>query len=135
MDEALTLAFSAAELAVKAVNQAKDAARKTSATNLFELLLKDIEHLKLQKSQQPDDAFSDLKPLVTKVSKIRKLKEPVSSRPLPNSEKILLLKASFINGFKFPPWKEAPTESEFELQEGEQLFQYVLGRVSFEPVC
>lgn len=131
----MTLAFSAAELAVKAVNQAKDAARKTSATKLFELLLKDIEHLKLQKSQQPDDAFLDLEPVMTKVSKIRKLKEPVSSRPSPNSEKILLLKASFINGFKFPPWKEAPEDSEFELQEGEQLFQYVLSRDSFEPVC
>lgn len=110
---------------MKAAHLAEDTARKTSATKLFELLLKDIEHLKLQKSQQQEDVFSDLEPVVTKVSKIRKLKEPVSSRPLPISEKILLLKASFINGFKFPPWKEAPADSEFELQEGEQLFQYV----------
>lgn len=55
-------------------------------------------------------------------TKLPKLPEPVSSRKLPTSEQILLLKASQLNGFKFPPWKDTPEDHHFELLPGQQLF-------------
>lgn len=58
-------------------------------------------------------------------SSSRVLKEPFSSRISTKAEQILLLKASFLNNFKFPPWSEPPDPSEFELREGEEAFTYV----------
>ncbi|KAF2814625.1 cysteine proteinase [Mytilinidion resinicola] len=47
---------------------------------------------------------------------VKSLKEPISSRTLSKKEQIILLKASRINGFVFPPWKEPPVPSEFHLE-------------------
>ena len=54
--------------------------------------------------------------------KIKRLRAPVSTRQLTTVEKIIVLKASYLNGHKFPPWKSDPTKDEFDLLEGQNLF-------------
>ncbi|TID14404.1 2-nitropropane dioxygenase [Venturia nashicola] len=52
-----------------------------------------------------------------------RLREPVSKRELPIAEKLLLLHASKLNGFKFPPWTGPPKPEEFHLDDGAEPFQ------------
>lgn len=52
-----------------------------------------------------------------------RLREPVSARVLPVAEKVLLLHASKLNGFKFPPWTGPPKPEEFDLNDGEEPFK------------
>jgi calpain-7 len=59
---------------------------------------------------------------VAPYSQIRRLPEPISSRKLPPKESIILLKASMVNGFKFPPWDKTPSTDEFLSQEGADHF-------------
>jgi len=69
-------------------------------------------------------AVSEWKPQLEsnghKISSV--LVEPKSDRKLPTSEQILLLKASQLNGFKFPPWTKAPQDSDFQLPDGQEHF-------------
>ncbi|KAF2175919.1 calpain-like protease palB/rim-13, partial [Zopfia rhizophila CBS 207.26] len=55
-------------------------------------------------------------------TQVRRLVEPTSTRELPTKERILLFKASVVNGFKFPPWEKNPSSSEFALEVGADLF-------------
>jgi hypothetical protein len=57
-------------------------------------------------------------------ARIRKLTEPVSVRVLPQKEEILLLRASKLNGFAFPPWRAPPDSAEFALVDGAEAFMY-----------
>jgi calpain-7 len=66
---------------------------------------------------------ASLSPSVAPYSQIHRLAEPVSSRKLPSKESIILLKASMVNGFKFPPWDKTPSTEEFALQRGVDLFK------------
>jgi hypothetical protein len=52
-----------------------------------------------------------------------RLREPVSTRILPITEKILLLNAAKLNGLKFPPWPGPPKPEEFEIRDGEEPFE------------
>jgi calpain-7 len=45
------------------------------------------------------------------------LKEPSSKRELAKSEQIILLRGSKLNGYQFPPWKDAPDPEWFTLDE------------------
>lgn len=55
-------------------------------------------------------------------ARIRKLTEPVSVRVLSQKEEILLLRASKLNGFAFPPWRAPPDSAEFALVDGAEAF-------------
>ncbi|KAF2732815.1 cysteine proteinase [Polyplosphaeria fusca] len=55
-------------------------------------------------------------------SPVRRLKEPISTRKRSKREEIIVLKASVVNGFKFPPWDKMPSASEFALEEGAESF-------------
>jgi calpain-7 len=55
-------------------------------------------------------------------TQVRRLKVPVSTRTQAKKEKILLLRSSAVNGFKFPPWDKDPATSEFTLELGGDLF-------------
>lgn len=57
------------------------------------------------------------------ISKLKKLNEPVSTRKLTTAEEILLLKASKLNGFKFPPWKGPPLDADFVLKDDQVRFR------------
>lgn len=48
-------------------------------------------------------------------TRIRKLREPVSSRKRKTKEDIILLKASLVNGVKCPPWDKTPNAAEFDV--------------------
>lgn len=70
------------------------------------------------------DVTSSVKPQATHTrgSPVKKsaatdldLNLPVSRRRLTKQEEILLLKASKLNGFTFPPWRDVPNLTEFEL--------------------
>jgi calpain-7 len=53
---------------------------------------------------------------------VHRLKEPVSTRKRATKEEILLLRASVVNGCKFPPWQKNPSSSEFVLEDGSEPF-------------
>lgn len=55
---------------------------------------------------------------------IRKLTEPDSVRVLSQKEEILLLRASKLNGFTFPPWRAPSDSAEFALVNGAEAFMY-----------
>ena len=57
------------------------------------------------------------------VTTATKLVEPKSQRALSTAEQLLILRASKLNGFKFPPWEAPPFPEEFNLESGEQLFE------------
>jgi calpain-7 len=67
--------------------------------------------------------ISEWKPLPeVNVEKVTVLIEPKSDRKLPTSEQIILLRASQLNGFKFPPWTNAPQDSDFRLLSDQEPF-------------
>ncbi len=108
-DDALQAAIKAAESSMQALKLTNDSVEK--------------ERISLQVKQHLQEAERIKKG--TTVTQTRILNEPESTRKLPNQEQILLLRASYLNGFKFPPWTEAPRPQEFELNDGEDLFLYV----------
>ena len=64
-------------------------------------------------------------------SRIRRLKTPISTRQLSTAEKIIVLKGSYLNGYKFPPWQTDPSNDEFSLAKGQSQFVSVLQRSSY----
>ena len=54
---------------------------------------------------------------------VLKLQEPRPTRALSTREQIILLGGSRLHGYVFPPWRESPSGSEFELKPGEALFK------------
>ena len=126
-DEALEVAIKAAETAFSALRLVKDPSEKAKYTARAKELMQEAETIKksedwrqaiAQASQPRGEAAFD-------ASKIRLLKEPVNSRALPKSEQIIILRGGFLNGEKFPEWSGAPSSSEFERKDGEELFLYV----------
>lgn len=131
-DEALEVAIKAAETAMQALKLAQDPSEKAKLTTRLKQLLAEAEQIKLSKdwratiqmsSGQPSNGTSNN--TMATSSKQRVLKEPHSTRELSKSDQILLLKAGFLHGFKFPPWTSPPDPEEFELKDGEELFLYV----------
>lgn len=129
-DEALDVAIKAAETSMRALKLTKDASEKSQLSAKVKSLLEEAERIKQSPDWRQavqlslgqdggDESRSSIKPPT------RMLKEPQSSRKLPTQEQILLLKASYLHGFKFPPWTTDPEASEFDLKEGEELFLYV----------
>ena len=129
-DEALEIAIKSAETSMQALKLANDPKEKAQLSGRVKRLLTDAEKIKtaqdwrsMIQSLQPEVGASN--GTMGTTSKVRTLKEPQSQRKLPTSEQVLLLKAGYLNGFKFPPWTTPPEPSEFELREGEELFLYV----------
>jgi hypothetical protein len=77
----------------------------------------------LPKAPTPQTAA--LTPSTAPHSQIHRLREPISSRKLPPKESIILLKASVVNGFKFPPWDKTPSADEFVLEDGVAPYTYI----------
>lgn len=124
-EEALEIAMAAAELSMRAMKLAKDPATKRQASAETESLLQNAERIKNQEDWKVASESSPTIVPFPSPRKIRLLREPVSTRVLKTSEKILLLKASSINGYKFVPWTGEPTDDSFSLAKGQQPFQYV----------
>ena len=138
-DEALEIAIKAAETAMQALKLAKDPNERTKLATRFKQLLAEAEKIKLSRdwratirspSVSASNGASSGTLSVSKTSRV--LREPQSTRELSKGEQILLLRASYLHGFKFPPWKERPESDQFELKDGEEMFLYVFFvRISF----
>jgi len=125
-DEALEVAIQAAETSMRALKLAKDPTEKSQLSKRVQQLLDEADRIKTDPNWKQVLRASHTSPNGTTASKQtssgRALKEPVSSRTLPKSEQILLLKASLLNGFKFPPWDTPPAAKEFALGEDGELY-------------
>lgn len=125
-DEALAIALAAAELSMKALKLSKDSDARKFYSAKVQSLLDEAEQIKFNDAwslvKKPQPAVQEAEGRNIHIDKIKRLEEPISSRPLTKAEEILLLKASKLNGFKFPPWKVPPRESDFELRDGEALY-------------
>ncbi|KAK5125229.1 hypothetical protein LTR85_000905 [Meristemomyces frigidus] len=129
-DEALETAIKAAETSMRALKLAKDPNEKARHSARFKQLLQEAERIKdsrdwrQRQSTRPNGqpAPSNISTAPQTTPSTRTLPEPLSLRKLPKSEHILLLKAGYLNGFKFPPWTDPPAPGEFELGVGEDLY-------------
>ncbi|KAI5237754.1 cysteine proteinase [Aureobasidium subglaciale] len=113
-DAALDSAIAAAELAMKAMRLSQDSETTKSLRNKSEYFISEAQRIKSIGEWRPRVRFD--------VAKVAKLVEPVSLRKLPTSEQILLLRASQLNGFKFPPWNSTPKDSDFQISASGDLF-------------
>ncbi len=127
-DEALDTAIRAAETSMRALELAEDPKEKTRYSTRFKQLLEEAERIKTSSDWKSVVSYAQLTQHTSHSTvniRARALKEPRSTRKLPNSEHIILLQAGFLNGAKYPPWESAPSSSEFILNDGEKLFLYV----------
>ena len=87
-------------------------------------LLEKAESLKnaIASSSTVDSKAREQENDVTPVT-VLKLQEPRSTRTLSTREQIILLEGSKVHGSVFPPWRESPDDSEFELTSGEPRFK------------
>ena len=129
-DEALEVAIKAAETSMRALKLAQDPIEKSKLSTRVKQMLEEAERIKMSTDwrkavQHRPSLNGSSSTKADTVARARTLQEPQSTRKLPNHEQILLLRASYLNGFKFPPWTTPPESSEFELKDGESLFLYV----------
>ena len=126
-DEALDIAIKAAETAMQALKLAKDPRERTQLSTRANQLLREAERIKTDTNWRPAIQSSPTANAGGKHNgvKSRARNEPLSTRKMSTREQKLLLQASFLNGFKFPPWTTPPKIDEFELKDGEELFLYV----------
>ena len=130
-DEALETAIKAAEASMQALKLTQDAVEKSKLSTRVKQLLEEAEEIKSSNdwrnviSSRTSTTSNRTGSGTGTASNSRVLKEAQSTRELSKKEQILLLKASHLNGFVFPPWKERPKDEDFELKDGEELFLYV----------
>ena len=116
-DDVLKATVSAAELYLQALRKAPTASDKRRIESKCKELLTRAEKLKKpQTGRRPSlgDALENPHP---------NLQYPVSKRKLTTREEIILLEGCNLNGFVFPPWKDAPEEKDFERTQNEELFE------------
>lgn len=112
---------------MQALKITDDAAVKKDLNSNIKQLLSQAETIKASPAWK-SSLLSSTDPAETasspSIPKIKGLKIPRSSRQLSTAEKIIILKASTLNGYKFPPWQQDPLTSEFKPDENGQLFTY-----------
>jgi calpain-7 len=123
--EALENAINAADTSMRALKLAENPIDRSQLSRRVTQLLQEAEQIKTNSDWRPRSQDS---PILDDASgraafiASRDFKEPTSSRKLPTSEQILVLRASILNGTKYPPWTKEPTPEEFALKGGEQLY-------------
>ncbi|KAK5734611.1 cysteine protease [Elasticomyces elasticus] len=121
-NEALQITIDAAEAAMRAMKLTKNPNEKVKHSALFKQLLQEAEEIKFSKDWRATSVNAVTTNPQSRAVAVRELKEPQSTRELPRSEQILLLKASYLNNCKFPPWTTPPAPHEFQLADGGDLF-------------
>lgn len=126
-NEALDIAIKAAEVSMRALKLATDSQEKSSCKTRVQQLMQAAERIKHDSDWKKAVRASTGKLQEKRINptSVKALEEPVNSRQLPNKEELIVLRAGYLNGTKFPPWKKDPQPGEFELKDGEDLFQYV----------
>jgi len=114
----------AAQLHMKFLKIATDKTQKADIRKKAVSLLDEAERIKKSTTwdAKPLDWLIDIVPLQPTQPANKHLEPPLSKRELPTSEQLVLLKASKLNGAKFPPWTEDPVSNDFEVAPGEGLF-------------
>jgi calpain-7 len=123
--EALENAINAADTSMRALKLANNPIDKSQLSRRVTQLLQEAEKIKKNADwSPPDENLPGLDDASGRAAFIaaREFKEPASSRSLPKSEQILVLKASMLNGLKFPPWTREPSPDEFALHPGDLPF-------------
>lgn len=123
--EALENAINAADTSMRALKLADNPIDRSQLSRRVTQLLQEAEKIKTNSDwRPPNEDQSGLNDASGRAAFIaaRELKEPTSSRTLPKSEQILVLKASMLNGLKFPPWTSEPSPDEFALRPGDQPY-------------
>lgn len=117
----LEATISAAELYLQALRLAEDPLDRKRVDAKCRTLLKRAEELK---ASRQNVAVNGGIPAVSLRTFPRKdLKQPESTRQLSTRENIILLEGSKLNGFVFKPWDVAPSSPEFELSDGQSLYE------------
>lgn len=123
--EALEIAINAVDTSMRALKLADNPIDRSQLSRRVKQLLQEAEQIKTNNDWKPlshdSPGFSDASGRDVYIE-AREFKEPLNSRELPRSEQILLLRASMLNGVKFPPWTSEPTQDEFALGSDEQPF-------------
>ncbi|KAM0716153.1 hypothetical protein Q7P37_008667 [Cladosporium fusiforme] len=123
--EALEFAINAVDTSMRALRLADNPIDRSQLSRRVKQLLQEAEQIKTNSDWKPPEqdssAFSDASGRDAFIA-AREFKEPTSSRTLPKSEQILVLRASMLSGLKFPPWTSEPGPDEFTLKEGELPF-------------
>lgn len=123
-DAALTAAIKAADASMQAMKLAVDPGQKTLYVSQAKRFIQKAEDIK-QNSQWKPAAATQLnksKAQLGTASALKVLKEPANTRALTTREQIILARATWLNGVKFPMWEKAPSIEEFEVGSGEGLF-------------
>ncbi|KAK4556404.1 cysteine protease [Recurvomyces mirabilis] len=122
-DVALQRAIAEAEAAMRALKLAKDPNEQARQSTRFKQLLQEAERIKHDKNWRlPSSGTNTPTDSSHSEAVTQELRQPESTRVVPRAEQILLLKAGYLNGFKFPPWSTPPAPNEFELKDGQGLF-------------
>jgi hypothetical protein len=134
-DEALDIAIKAADTSLKALEFVRDPVEKARCRTRAERYMREAERIKNNTEWHASDDLASLSLHAdddaslrlpeTPSTQVRLLKEPVNSRQISTKEKIIVIKAGFLNGVKFPEWNGEPSSQDFELADGEDLFLYV----------
>lgn len=130
--DALGHAIKAADASLAALKLTQDPGEKVRHSTRFKQLLADAEHIKFSGDWRqevrflPSGASLRAANVAGTTGTSKALKEPSSTRHVPKSEQIILLKSGFLNGCKFPPWPGTPPLEEFDLKDGMALFEYVV---------
>lgn len=125
-DQALRLAIEAAQLCMTALKIATDGQQKSAYRLKANSFLSKAESIKngqqwnsgpVQRSSSstssltpahPNSVFSGSTARQEPAHTARKLREPLNGRKLAIKEREIVLRASRLNGFKFPPWEKTP---------------------------
>ncbi|KAF4556147.1 Calpain family cysteine protease-like protein [Elsinoe fawcettii] len=123
-DDALDIVFTEAEKAMGRLKLCKDPVSKKASSQQVQSLLDRAEQIKTTGTWRPSHRISVFGvDLPNNAAKPRQLREPISTRQFSKTEQIIILKASYVNGSKFPPWQGTPDASEFNPKPGEPFFQ------------
>lgn len=113
---------------MKFLKLATDKTEKAALSKKTVSLLDEAERIKKTPdwTPKPLDLLIDFEPLrPIPPTSFKKLAPPSSLRELSTHEQLILLKASKLNGAKFPPWDNPPSSDDFTLATGESLFMCV----------
>lgn len=115
-EEALDHAIRAAEVQLVLLKAAKSKSEKASLKSKFNSLIERAETIKQLTDWPPTQDVQELLDLdtLTTVPAVEFL-APVSNRQATTYERKLILKASKLHGFVFPPWERNPGMGEFSL--------------------
>jgi len=116
---------------MQALKLTEDSSLRKQLSAQVKSLLSQAEQIKVNGIWNSSNSIKNPTVEDSKKISVRKLKPPISTRQLSTAEKIIVLKGSYLNGYKFPPWQTDPTKDEFNLAKGQTQFTSVVHITSY----